>query len=144
MVLHEFPEGIVTFMLLIRGGFSKRNAWILSLAAAAITPPLGTLASYPVVNRIDANSLAAVLALSAGALIYVGATHPLPFAEKEHRRFSLIALTALWGLSQVDTKTYYIDDNQIIQRKYLIGKAQVWKNQGNFENTTKRLRLVIR
>jgi zinc transporter ZupT len=34
------------------------------------------------------------LAFSAGALIYVGATHLLPRAEREPRRFSLVALAA--------------------------------------------------
>ena len=38
--------------------------------------------------------LGILLALSAGALIYVGATHLLPQAEREQRRFSLIALFA--------------------------------------------------
>jgi zinc and cadmium transporter len=38
--------------------------------------------------------LGALLALSAGALVYVGATHLLPQAEREPRRFSLIVLAA--------------------------------------------------
>jgi len=36
--------------------------------------------------------LAALLATSAGALIYVGASHLLPAAEREHQRYSLLAL----------------------------------------------------
>jgi zinc transporter ZupT len=35
-----------------------------------------------------------MLALSAGALIYVGATHLLPRAEMEPKRFTLVALAA--------------------------------------------------
>jgi len=92
MVLHEFPEGIVTYLLMIRGGFSKKAALALALLAAAITTPLGTLASFPVVSRIETPVLGALLSLSAGALVYVGATHLLPRAEREPRRFSLIAL----------------------------------------------------
>ena len=34
MVLHEFPEGIITYLLLIRGGFKERNAMILAFFAA--------------------------------------------------------------------------------------------------------------
>jgi zinc transporter ZupT len=94
MVLHEFPEGIVTYTLLIRGGFSERRSFALAFFAAALTTPLGTLVSYPFVSRIDAPLLGLLLALSAGALIYVGATHLLPQAEREPRRFSLIALGA--------------------------------------------------
>lgn len=33
-----------------------------------------------------------LLALSAGALVYVGASHLLPEVEKENRRFSVISL----------------------------------------------------
>jgi len=52
------------------------------------------LVSYPIVSRIDASVLAALLATSAGALIYVGASHLLPAAEREHQRYSLLALGA--------------------------------------------------
>lgn len=94
MVLHEFPEGIVTCTLLIRGGFSKRRSFALAFVAAALTTPLGTVVSYPFISRIDPPLLGLLLALSAGALIYVGATHLLPQAEREPRRFSLVALGA--------------------------------------------------
>ena len=94
MVLHEFPEGIVTYTLLVRSGFTERRSLMLAFLAAALTTPLGTLASYPFVSRIDQPFLGVLLALSAGALIYVGATHLLPRAEREPRKFSLAALAA--------------------------------------------------
>jgi zinc transporter ZupT len=94
MVLHEFPEGIVTYALLLRSGFSAQKSFVLALLAAALTTPVGTLVSYPLISRIDTPTLGLLLALSAGALIYVGATHLLPRAEREPRRFSLVALGA--------------------------------------------------
>lgn len=94
MILHELPEGIITYLLLLRGGFGEKKAALLSFAAAAATTPLGMLVSYPMVSRIDREVLGSLLALSAGALVYVGATHLLPQAEKEHARFSLIAMAA--------------------------------------------------
>ena len=94
MVLHEFPEGIITYMLLLRGGFSERAAWVLALLAAAVTTPLGMLVSYPFISQIDRPFLGALLSLSAGALVYVGATHLLPQAEHERRKYSLWALAA--------------------------------------------------
>jgi zinc transporter ZupT len=94
MVLHEFPEGIVTYTLLIRGGFSERRSFLLAFLAAALTTPAGTLISYPFVSRIGSPLLGLLLALSAGALVYVGATHLLPQAEREPRRYSLVALAA--------------------------------------------------
>jgi ZIP family zinc transporter len=92
MVLHEFPEGIFTYVLLLRGGLGERRAAWGALLAAALTTPVGMLASYPVVSRIERNVLAALLATSAGALIYVGASHLLPTAERDPRRYSLLAL----------------------------------------------------
>jgi zinc and cadmium transporter len=94
MVLHEFPEGIVTYTLLLRSGFTKRRSFLLAFLAAAVTTPIGTLVSYPFISQIDQPLLGALLALSAGALIYVGATHLLPRAETEPRRFSLVALAS--------------------------------------------------
>ena len=94
MVLHEFPEGIVTYTLLIRSGFSDRQSFLLAFLAAALTTPIGTLVSYPFVSRIEPPLLGLLLAFSAGALVYVGATHLLPRAEREPRRFSLVALAA--------------------------------------------------
>ena len=94
MVLHEFPEGIITYLLLLRGGFSEKNSLLLSFLAAALSTPLGMLISYPWVAKIDDSHLGALLALTAGILIYVGATHLLPQAEKERKRFSLLTLGA--------------------------------------------------
>jgi len=94
MVLHEFPEGIITYLLLLRGGFSEKTSLILAFLAASLTTPLGMLVSYPIISQIDKPVLGALLSLSAGALVYVGATHLLPQAEKEHRKYSLFALGA--------------------------------------------------
>ena len=94
MVLHEFPEGIITYLLLLRGGFSEKASFRLALCAASIATPLGMLVSYPYIHQISRPFLGALLAFSAGALVYVGATHLLPQAESENRRYSLVALGA--------------------------------------------------
>lgn len=94
MVFHEFPEGIITYLLLVRAGFSKKKSLILSFIAAAITTPAGTLVSFPYISRIDDSILGALLSISAGSLVYVGATHLLPQSESEQKRLSLIALGA--------------------------------------------------
>lgn len=65
--------------------------WLAFMAAAATTP-LGMLVSWPLISVMDREILGALLALSAGALVYVGATHLLPRAEQEPKKFSLVAL----------------------------------------------------
>jgi zinc transporter ZupT len=92
MVLHEFPEGIVTFLLLKRSGFSKRESAAYAFLAAGISTPLGALVSYPFINRISRETLGILLAVSAGALVYVGASHLLPQVEKENRKYSIISM----------------------------------------------------
>lgn len=92
MVLHEFPEGIVTFLLLERSGLGKRKSAWFAFLAAAISTPLGTLVSYPFVNSFTRPTLGLLLAASAGALLYVGASHLLPEVEKENKRYSIISL----------------------------------------------------
>lgn len=94
MVLHEFPEGIITYLLLLRSGMSERSSTLLALLAASLSTPLGTLLSYPFVSDISRPVLGTLLSVSAGALIYVGATHLLPQTEREPRRYSLLALGA--------------------------------------------------
>jgi zinc and cadmium transporter len=92
MVLHEFPEGIVTYVLLLRGGFTPKKAWLLAFLAAALTTPLGTIVAIPMIHQLNQTVLGALLALSAGAFVYVGATHLLPLAEREDRPYSLAAM----------------------------------------------------
>ena len=92
MVLHEFPEGVVTFLLLKRAGFSTKKSALYAFFAAALTTPLGTLISFPLLSKISHETLGILLAASAGALIYVGATHLLPVVEKENKKYSLLSL----------------------------------------------------
>ena len=92
LILHEFPEGIVTFLLLERAGFDRKKSTLYAILAAAISTPLGTLVSYPFIKDIDQFNLGALLALSAGALVYVGASHLLPAVEKENKRYTIVAL----------------------------------------------------
>ncbi|MDR4484000.1 MAG: ZIP family metal transporter, partial [Nitrospirales bacterium] len=92
MVLHEFPEGIVTYILLLRSGFTPKKSWLLAFLAAALTTPMGTLLAIPMIHEINEPVLGALLAVSAGAFVYVGATHLLPLAEREDRPYSLAAM----------------------------------------------------
>jgi zinc and cadmium transporter len=94
MVLHEFPEGIVTFVLLKQCGMEKRRAAFVAFLAAGLSTPLGTVISYPFIHKIQASMLGLLLAVSAGALVYVGASHLLPAVERENRRYTLISMTS--------------------------------------------------
>jgi zinc and cadmium transporter len=92
MVFHEFPEGVVTFLLLERAGFTRKRSALYAFLAAALSTPLGSLVSFPFISKIDRSVLGLLLAVSAGALVYVGASHLLPAVEKENKRYTLISL----------------------------------------------------
>jgi zinc and cadmium transporter len=92
MVLHEFPEGVVTFLLLLSSGLDEKKSTMYAFMAAAISTPLGTILSISVIGRLEESVLGALLAFSAGALVYVGATHLLPQAEKESGKYSILTL----------------------------------------------------
>jgi zinc transporter ZupT len=67
----------------IRGAVEAADVGHACLAGFQHRPPL---------NLCFAPELAALLAISAGALIYVGTSHLMPTAEREPRRYSLVAL----------------------------------------------------
>ncbi len=101
MVLHEFPEGIVTYLLLEKAGISRKKAIFWAFLAAALSTPLGTLISYPFINQINRPTLGLLLSISAGALIYVGATHLLPAVEKENKKYTLLSLLAGFSVAVI-------------------------------------------
>ena len=94
MILHEFPEGILTFVLLEQGGMGRRRAAWYAFVAAALTTPLGALTAYPFVDRLSEEALGALLAIAGGALVYVGAAHLLPQVAHEGRVRNLLAVGA--------------------------------------------------
>jgi zinc transporter ZupT len=90
MVLHELPEVVVTYLLLERGGFGRRGSVVGAFLAAGLSTPLAAILSYPLISRISPTTLGVSLVTSAGALVYVGASHLLPQVEKENKRHSII------------------------------------------------------
>ncbi|MFX0209754.1 MAG: ZIP family metal transporter, partial [Candidatus Hodarchaeota archaeon] len=92
MVFHEIPEGIITYLLLREAGFSEKRSLLFSFMAAAISTPLGAIVAFPFVNSLQDAQLGILLALSAGALLYVGASQLLPESEMGDRRYNLLTL----------------------------------------------------
>lgn len=94
MIAHEFPEGIVTYALLRCGGVRATRAVLLALFAAGLTTPLGMAISYPLIDDLSSASLGLLLAVAAGVLLHVGATHLLPQADRDRPVLGLIAVMA--------------------------------------------------
>ncbi len=94
MVLHEIPEGIVVYVALQRGRFRGREAWTYAFLSAGATTPLGALIAYPFAAEAGDALLGGMLAASAGALLYVSASHLLPQVEEENRASTLTFFAA--------------------------------------------------
>lgn len=94
MVLHELPEGIVVYVALQRGRYQGKRAWVYAFLAAGATTPLGAAIAYPFASRVSGAVLGGMLALSAGALLYVSASHMLPQVEEQEQPRSVLFLGA--------------------------------------------------
>lgn len=95
LILHEAPEALVVLVLLTQAGFAAGRAVVITFVAAGLTTPLGALlGTWMLGLHIDDGALAALLAIAAGLLLFVGAGHLLPHVEKEPAGRSLPALLA--------------------------------------------------
>lgn len=75
LISHEFAEAVILYAVLRAAKLSTFVAWLLAFLGAALTTPLGALASQPLLAAADPKTFAMLLAAASGALLYVGATH---------------------------------------------------------------------
>ena len=76
VILHELPEGVTIFVLLITR-IKKRSALFLSVVVGLATP-MGTLLGLAVLPGMGHSSLGVLLALAAGSFVYIGASDLIP------------------------------------------------------------------
>mgnify|MGYP000849205742 FL=1 len=91
LVVHEFAEGIVTFLMLLKGGLSGKKAGIYAFLVAALTTPIGAFIAYPLVQNLNNDILGLALGFVSGVLIYVSASHLLPEASEYEKKHSTLA-----------------------------------------------------
>ena len=87
-----FASGAASYTLLLCSGYTARRALLLTIIAASISTPFGTLLSWPFIDRLDPETLSILLAASGGALLYVGACHLLPQTTTARERLPSLAL----------------------------------------------------
>ncbi len=86
LLFHEFPEGVIAFLLLTEAGLGRMRASVLAFLAAAVTTVAGTLGSYFLLGLTGGLPLAAMLGGAAGGLIYVLIVHLGPHAARTPNR----------------------------------------------------------
>lgn len=81
LVLHEFPEALICFVLLQRAGLSDRGAAIAAFLASGATTLIAAAIAAPYASGLDPATLGALFAIVAGLLLHTGAAHLLHEAE---------------------------------------------------------------
>ena len=94
LVVHEFAEGVITYLVLLEGDVTERRAALSAFFVAALTTPIGAFVAYPLVSRLGDSDLGLMLGFVSGVLLYVSAAHLLPKGqsyEKEHSTLAFVA-----------------------------------------------------
>ncbi|MBT4722330.1 ZIP family metal transporter [Candidatus Falkowbacteria bacterium] len=104
VIVHELPQELSDFGVLVYGGFSRLKALFFNFLTA-LTAILGALFGYVLINYIE-NIQSFLLALAAGGFIYIAASDLIPELNKEKRLyksltsfiFFLLGIGFMWGV----------------------------------------------
>ena len=103
VILHELPEGVTSFSLLI-SSIKRRTALKLSIAVALATP-LGAVISLTFLGGLSKAMVGLLLAMAGGSFLYVGASDLIPETHEEkgfrNAGFLLLGVLFLYSLSRV-------------------------------------------
>ena len=92
VVLHEIPQEIGDFGVLLHGGFTKGKALLMNFASALVAV-LGTIIGLWIGNSVDQFSLF-LLPVTAGGFIYIAGSDLIPELKKE-----TAASKSIWQLA---------------------------------------------
>lgn len=98
LVVHEFAEGVIVYLVLLKGNVSERKAIFYAFLISALTTPVGAFVAYPFVSKLGKSHLGLMMGFVAGVLLYISASHLLPEAreyEKEHSEIAFLTGVAL-------------------------------------------------
>ena len=102
VILHELPEGVTTFSLLINS-IKRKTALKLSIAVALATP-LGALISLTFIGGLSESLVGLLLAMAGGSFLYIGASDLIPETHEEkgfvNAGFLLLGVLFLYSLSK--------------------------------------------
>ena len=86
LILHEFSEGVILYLILRTVGVRPVLAMVGALIGAAVTTPVGTLAALMVIPSLSVEAFSVALSFAAGALLFVGASQlPEEFGDLDFR-----------------------------------------------------------
>jgi zinc transporter ZupT len=102
--LHKIPAGISAGTLFLNNGNRKKA--ILLAALFALSTPFGALLSYSPILNMPTSTFAFILGVSAGNLLYLGATDILPRIHE--KRDTYLILLFILGILIILTATKFL------------------------------------
>ena len=90
VIIHELPEGVTSFALMLQF-IQKRRAFILSVAVALATP-VGALAILGPLRNLLGSSLGILMAVAGGSFLYVAASDLIPETHEQNVLQNVISL----------------------------------------------------
>jgi len=102
VILHELPEGVTTFSLLV--STIKRKTAIIMSVAVALATPLGAVIALSFIGSLSQSTVGILLAMAGGSFLYVGAADLIPEAHEEkgilNAAFLFAGVITLYTLSK--------------------------------------------
>ena len=92
VILHELPEGIAIFSVLLESSVSRNKAIFYSVLVALATP-LGAILTVFLLRGLPEATVGVLLSLGAGTFLYVAASDLIPATHLKTNKFSAISLT---------------------------------------------------
>ncbi len=77
LLIHEFPEALICFVLLQRAGLGDRISLVVAFLASGATTLAAAAGAAPFAGALDPATLGVLFAVVAGVLLHVGAAHLL-------------------------------------------------------------------
>lgn len=81
LLLHEFPEGVIAYFLMIEAGARRFVAAIWAFFAASLTTIFGAVTAAFFIGSIDHMTFSPILGATAGGLVYIMVFHLGPHAR---------------------------------------------------------------
>jgi zinc and cadmium transporter len=92
VILHELPEGVFTYAILINSGTEKRKSIIYSVLVALATP-VGAVLTFLLFRQwVDETVLGVLLGFIGGTFIYIGASDLTPEAHRGRSMANVVML----------------------------------------------------
>lgn len=107
VAVHEIPQEVSDFSIMVRGGYSRKKA-IYANIVVGLSAVLGGVIGWAFINALDGVK-GYLFAIAAGMFTYIALTDLFPEIREEHKpaKFGAYALLAILGLGLMWGLTFF-------------------------------------